>query len=159
MFNAIYRKLCCWCALASLFLLPLPVSAATATGEAWLDLGKSALGQLYADTNSVRPYKQGGQMYVSISAWEKYTNPDFLVKMRATPGLEDFSSELVMYMIELNNQGRYFVAGRYFLDSKELVCQELPPEPNIKYVGKNPELRKLYIVAMKVARKQAQTQR
>lgn len=142
---------------AAVFFSPATESIQSASAEQkpainWVRVGGSVIGELYADRDSMKPYTKDGVLYLSLMMQEKFTRPEFLNIMRQTPGLEDLSYSLTLYMFQVKEQ-RYFIASQFYLDSNELVCLDLGAEKLLRPVSSDPAIRMVFEYALKEARR------
>ena len=89
---------------AALCMLPLPTLAQTL-----LEAGKTDVGVLYIDSESVSTVKKDGKYYLAFFAEEKYTDEAFLAALRQGEDMQNAVSGISLYLF--NTFGSEYTIG------------------------------------------------
>ena len=78
---------------AALCMLPLPTLA-----QNLLEAGKTDVGVLYIDSESVNTVKKDGKYYLAFFAEEKYTDQSFLASLRQGEDMAGAATAITRYL-------------------------------------------------------------
>ena len=78
---------------AALCMLPLPTLA-----QSLIEAGKTDVGVLYIDSESVNAIKKDGKYYLAFFAEEKYADQTFLASLRQGEGMQNAVSAVTLYL-------------------------------------------------------------
>ena len=129
---------------AALCMLPLPTLAQTL-----LEAGKTDVGVLYLDGDSVNTVKKDGKYYLAFFAEEKYTDQKFLASLRQGEDMQNAAGNISLYLFNTYGSA-YFIGASYVIDADENVCADLGADTKLKAVGNNKTLRNAYTMALKI---------
>ena len=129
---------------AALCVLPLPSLAQTP-----LEAGKTDVGVLYLDGDSVNTVKKDGKYYLAFFAEEKYTDQKFLASLRQGEDMQNAVSGISLYLFNTFGSA-YFIGASYVIDADGNVCADLGADTKLKAVGNNKTLRNAYTMALKI---------
>lgn len=129
---------------AALCMLPLPTLAQTL-----LEAGKTDVGVLYLDGDSVNTVKKDGKYYLAFFAEEKYTDQKFLASLRQGEDMQNAVSGISLYLFNTFGSA-YFIGASYVIDADGNVCADLGADTKLKAVGNNKTLRNAYTMALKI---------
>ena len=119
---------------AALCMLPLPTLA-----QSLLEAGKTDVGVLYIDSESVNTVKKDGKYYLAFFAEEKYTDQTFLNAVSA----------VTLYLF--NTFGNeYIIGANYIVDSEGKVCADLGADMTPVDARNNATMRNAYTMALKI---------
>ena len=93
---------------AALCMLPLPTLAQTL-----LEAGKTDVGVLYIDSESVSTVKKDGKYYLAFFAEEKYTDEAFLAALRQGDDMQNAASGISLYLF--NTFGSEYTIGASYV--------------------------------------------
>ena len=85
-------------------MLPLPTLA-----QSLLEAGKTDVGVLYIDSESVNTVKKDGKYYLAFFAEEKYTDQTFLASLRQGEDMQNAVSAVTLYLF--NTFGNEYIIG------------------------------------------------
>ena len=125
-------------------MLPLPTLAQTL-----LEAGKTDVGVLYLDGDSVNTVKKDGKYYLAFFAEEKYTDQKFLASLRQGEDMQNAVSGISLYLFNTYGSA-YFIGASYVIDADGNVCADLGADTKLKAVGNNKTLRNAYTMALKI---------
>ena len=134
---------------AALCMLPLPTLAQTL-----LEAGKTDVGVLYLDGDSVNTVKKDGKYYLAFFAEEKYTDQKFLASLRQGEDMQNAASGISLYLFNTFGSA-YFIGASYIVDADGKVCADLGADTTLKYVGNDKTLRNAYTMALKILQRQS----
>ncbi len=129
---------------AALCVLPLPSLAQTL-----LEAGKTDVGVLYIDGDSVNTVKKDGYYYLAFFAEEKYTDAAFLAALRQGEDMANASSSVNLYLFNTFGS-EYFIGASYIVDAEGKVCADLGADTTPKEVGSDKTMRNAYTMALKI---------
>lgn len=129
---------------AALCMLPLPTLAQTL-----LEAGKTDVGVLYLDGDSVNTVKKDGKYYLAFFAEEKYTDQKFLASLRQGEDMQNAAGNISLYLFNTYGSA-YFIGASYVIDADGNVCADLGADTKLKAVGNNKTLRNAYTMALKI---------
>ena len=129
---------------AALCMLPLPTLAQTL-----LEAGKTDVGVLYLDGDSVNTVKKDGKYYLAFFAEEKYTDQKFLASLRQGEDMQNAAGNISLYLFNTFGSA-YFIGASYVIDADGNVCADLGADTKLKTVGNNKTLRNAYTMALKI---------
>ncbi len=129
---------------AALCMLPLPTLAQTL-----LEAGKTDVGVLYLDGDSVNTVRKDGKYYLAFFAEEKYTDQKFLASLRQGEDMQNAVSGISLYLFNTYGSA-YFIGASYVIDADGNVCADLGADTKLKAVGNNKTLRNAYTMALKI---------
>ena len=129
---------------AALCMLPLPTLAQTL-----LEAGKTDVGVLYLDGDSVNTVKKDGKYYLAFFAEEKYTDQKFLASLRQGEDMQNAAGNISLYLFNTYGSS-YFIGASYVIDADGNVCADLGADTKLKAVGNNKTLRNAYTMALKI---------
>ena len=129
---------------AALCVLPLPSLAQTL-----LEAGKTDVGVLYIDGDSVNTVKKDGYYYLAFFAEEKYTDAAFLAALRQGEDMANASSSVNLYLFNTFGS-EYFIGASYIVDDEGKVCADLGADTTTKEVGSDKTMRNAYTMALKI---------
>ena len=143
---------------AALCMLPLPTLAQTL-----LEAGKTDVGVLYLDGDSVNTVKKDGKYYLAFFAEEKYTDQKFLASLRQGEDMQNAAGNISLYLFNtygsayfigasyvIDADSAYFIGASYVIDADGNVCADLGADTKLKAVGNNKTLRNAYTMALKI---------
>lgn len=125
-------------------MLPLPTLAQTL-----LEAGKTDVGVLYLDGDSVNTVRKDGKYYLAFFAEEKYTDQKFLASLRQGEDMQNAVSGISLYLFNTYGSA-YFIGASYVIDADGNVCADLGADTKLKAVGNNKTLRNAYTMALKI---------
>ena len=129
---------------ATLCMLPLPTLA-----QSLLEAGKTDVGVLYIDSESVNTVKKDGKYYLAFFAEEKYTDQSFLASLRQGEDMQNAVSAVTLYLF--NTFGNeYIIGANYIVDSEGKVCADLGAEMTPVDARNNATMRNAYTMALKI---------
>lgn len=129
---------------AALCMLPLPTLAQTL-----LEAGKTDVGVLYIDGDSVNTVKKDGYYYLAFFAEEKYTDAGFLAALRQGEDMQNAASNISLYLFNTFGS-EYFIGASYIVDAEGKVCADLGADTTLKEVGNDKTMRNAYTMALKI---------
>ncbi len=129
---------------AALCMLPLPTLAQTL-----LEAGKTDVGVLYIDGDSVNTVKKDGYYYLAFFAEEKYTDAGFLAVLRQGEDMQNAASNISLYLFNTFGS-EYFIGASYIVDADGKVCADLGADTTLKEVGNDKTMRNAYTMALKI---------
>ena len=129
---------------AALCMLPLPTLAQTL-----LEAGKTDVGVLYIDGDSVNTVKKDGYYYLAFFAEEKYTDSGFLAALRQGEDMQNAASNISLYLFNTFGS-EYFIGASYIVDAEGKVCADLGADTTPKEVGNDKTMRNAYTMALKI---------
>ncbi len=129
---------------AALCMLPLPTLAQTL-----LEAGKTDVGVLYIDSDSVNTVKKDGRYYLAFFAEEKYTDAAFLASLRQGEDMAGAASSVSLYLFNTFGS-EYIIGASYIVDDKGNVCADLGADTTPKAVGSDKTMRNAYTMALKI---------
>ncbi len=129
---------------AALCMLPLPTLAQTL-----LEAGKTDVGVLYIDSDSVNTVKKDGRYYLAFFAEEKYTDAAFLASLRQGEDMAGAASSVSLYLFNTFGS-EYIIGASYIVDDKGNVCADLGADTTPKAVGGDKTMRNAYTMALKI---------
>ncbi len=129
---------------AALCMLPLPTLAQTL-----LEAGKTDVGVLYIDSDSVNTVKKDGRYYLAFFAEEKYTDAAFLTSLRQGEDMAGAASSVSLYLFNTFGS-EYIIGASYIVDDKGNVCADLGADTTPKTVGSDKTMRNAYTMALKI---------
>ena len=125
-------------------MLPLPTLA-----QSLLEAGKTDVGVLYIDSESVSTVKKDGKYYLAFFAEEKYTDQNFLASLRQGEDMQNAVSAVTLYLF--NTFGNeYIIGANYIVDSEGKVCADLGANTIPQDARGNKTLRNAYTMALKI---------
>lgn len=129
---------------AALCMLPLPTLAQTL-----LEAGKTDVGVLYLDGDSVNTVKKDGKYYLAFFAEEKYTDQNFLAALRQGEDMQKAVSGISLYLFNTFGS-EYFIGASYIVDADGKICADLGANTTPQDARNNPTLRNAYTMALKI---------
>lgn len=133
----------CIIILGIIFCKPIKQAQAQATKM----VGKTDLGTVYIDVDSVEAVKKEQRHYLIVSAEEHYNESKFLTELRKDEDLKDVVSSLTLYMF--TNDGKYYcMPQRYLVDSQGNVCGDLGSNMQLQMID-DKTIGKIYTSALK----------
>ena len=126
---------------AALCALPLQALAQTL-----LEAGKTDVGVLYIDGDSINTVKKDGKYYLAVFAEEKYTDAEFLAVLRQGEDMQNAAGNISLYLFN--------TCASYVIDADGNVCADLGADTKLKAVGNNKTLRNVYTMALKILERQ-----
>lgn len=129
---------------AALCMLPLPTLAQTL-----LEAGKTDVGVLYIDGDSVNTVKKDGYYYLAFFAEEKYTDAGFLAALRQGEDMQNAASNISLYLFNTFGS-EYFIGASYIVDAEGKVCADLGADTTLKEVGNDKTMCNAYTMALKI---------
>lgn len=129
---------------AALCVLPLPSLAQTP-----LEAGKTDVGVLYIDADSINTVKKDGYYYLAFFAEEKYTDAAFLAALRQGEDMQNAASNISLYLFNTFGS-EYFIGASYIVDNEGKVCADLGADTTPKEVGNDKTMRNAYTMALKI---------
>ncbi len=129
---------------AALCALPLQALAQTL-----LEAGKTDVGVLYIDGDSINTVKKDGKYYLAVFAEEKYTDAEFLAVLRQGEDMQNAAGNISLYLFNTYGSA-YFIGASYVIDADGNVCADLGADTKLKAVGNNKTLRNAYTMALKI---------
>ena len=123
---------------AALCMLPLPTLAQTL-----LEAGKTDVGVLYIDSESVSTVKKDGKYYLAFFAEEKYTDEAFLAALRQGEDMQNAVSGISLYLF--NTFG-----ASYVVNAEGKICADLGANTIPQDARGNKTLRNAYTMALKI---------
>ena len=129
---------------AALCMLPLPSLAQTP-----LEAGKTDVGVLYIDADSINTVKKDGYYYLAFFAEEKYTDAAFLAALRQGEDMQNAASNISLYLFNTFGS-EYFIGASYIVDNEGKVCADLGADTTLKEVGNDKTMRNAYTIALKI---------
>lgn len=125
-------------------MLPLPTLA-----QSLLEAGKTDVGVLYIDSESVNTVKKDGKYYLAFFAEEKYTDQSFLASLRQGEDMQNAVSAVTLYLF--NTFGNeYIIGANYIVDSEGKVCADLGADMTPVDASNNATMRNAYTMALKI---------
>ena len=112
-------------------MLPLPTLA-----QSLLEAGKTDVGVLYIDSESVNTVKKDGKYYLAFFAEEKYTDQTFLASLRQGEDMAGAASAITL--------------ANYIVDSEGKVCADLGADMTPVDARNNATMRNAYTMALKI---------
>lgn len=131
-------------AAAALCILPLPTLAQTL-----FEAGKTDVGILYLNSDSVSTVKKEGKYYLAFFAEEKYTDQTFLASLRQGEDMAGAASAITLYLFNIFGS-EYFIGASYIVDSEGKVCADLGANTMPQDARGNKTLRNAYTMALKI---------
>ena len=125
-------------------MLPLPSLAQTP-----LEAGKTDVGVLYIDADSINTVKKDGYYYLAFFAEEKYTDAAFLAALRQGEDMQNAASNISLYLFNTFGS-EYFIGASYIVDNEGKVCADLGADTTPKEVGSDKTMRNAYTMALKI---------
>ena len=101
---------------AALCMLPLPTLAQTL-----LEAGKTDVGVLYIDSESVNTVKKDGKYDRAFFAEEKYTDEAFLAALRQGEDMQNAVSGISLYLFNTFGS-EYTIGASYVVDAGRKLC-------------------------------------
>ena len=129
---------------AALCVLPLPTLA-----QSLLEAGKTDVGVLYIDSESVNTVKKDGKYYLAVFAEEKYTDAEFLAILRQGEDMQNAAGNISLYLFNTYGSA-YFIGASYVIDADGNVCADLGADTTPKEVGSDKTMRNAYTMALKI---------
>lgn len=134
---------------AALCMLPLPTLAQTL-----LEAGKTDIGVLYLDSDSVSTVKKDGKYYLAFFAEEKYTDQSFLAALRQGEEMQNAVSGISLYLFNTFGS-EYIIGASYVVDADGKICADLGADATPQDARKNPTLRNAYTMALKILQRKS----
>ena len=119
-------------------MLPLPTLA-----QSLIEAGKTDVGVLYIDSESVNTVKKDGKYYLAFFAEEKYTDQTFLASLRQGEDMQNAVSAVTLYLF--NTFGNEYIIG-----SEGKVCADLGADMTPVDARNNATMRNAYTMALKI---------
>lgn len=129
---------------AALCMMPLPTLAQTL-----LEAGKTDVGTLYIDSESVSTVKKDGKYYLAFFAEEKYTDEAFLAALRQGEDMQNAASGINLYLFNTFGS-EYTIGASYVVDAEGKICADLGANTIPQDARGNKTLRNAYTMALKI---------
>lgn len=144
---AMKKKILAFLCGALLSFFPSCTWAAEHAGN-YIAVGQSNVGSLYVDLDNVKVVHGESAAFLIVAVEERYQDQGFIADIRSTEGLENAVGMLTLYMFD--NFGRtYCIVAQHIYDDKGNICLNLGNDMEIKDVGNDKTLLKIYEVALK----------
>ncbi len=111
-------------------------------------VGKSDIGNVYIDENSVEVLKKGDSYFLMVSVETRYTDANFLNKLHQDEKLQYVTGCSELYLF--TSDGKFYaVPNKYLIDDDGKVCADLSGEMTLQPINEE-YLNKIYVASLKV---------
>ena len=124
---------------AALCMLPLPTLAQTL-----IEAGKTDVGVLYIDSESVSTVKKDGKYYLAF-----FTEEAFLAALRQGEDMQNAASGINLYLFNTFGS-EYTIGASYVVDAEGKICADLGANTIPQDARGNKTLRNAYTMALKI---------